>query len=241
MVETHLYRAGKTYTGTLTAANIAGSTGQAVTTGGVSYDPNGGDGAMTPTIGESGTGVTAADNAFTRTGYTFAGWNTAKDGTGTAHQPGDALVLTKSDVVLYAQWRPIIYKVRFDGNGATSGMMSDLTATYDEKKTLHANRYARPGMAFAGWNTKADGSGAMYRNKAEVTNLASSQDDVVVLYAQWEDAMTVMPETGGTVNDHRMLKTIGGGAASSASSSSHSRGGACAEAGSFGWKGGVTC
>lgn len=85
MVETHLYRAGKTYTGTLTAANIAGSTGQAVTTGGVSYDPNGGDGAMTPTIGESGTGVTAADNAFTRTGYTFAGWNTAKDGTG--HRP----------------------------------------------------------------------------------------------------------------------------------------------------------
>lgn len=90
-------------------------------------------------------------------------------------------------------------------------MMSDLTATYDEKKTLPANRYARPGKAFAGWNTKADGSGAMYRNKAEVTNLASSQDDVVVLYAQWEDAMTVMPETGGTVGDRRFGKIIGGG------------------------------
>ena len=241
MVETHLYRAGKTYTGTLTAANIAGSTGQAVTTGGVSYDPNGGDGAMTPTIGESGIGVTAADNAFTRTGYTFAGWNTAKDGTGTAHQPGDALVLTKSVVVLYAQWRPITYKVRFDGNGATSGMMSDLTVAYDGKKTLPANRYAKSGETFTGWNTKADGSGAMYRNKGEATNLASSQDDVVVLYAQWEDAMTAMPETGGTVNDHRMLKTIGGGSASSASSSSHSRGSACAEAGSINRKGGVTC
>ena len=51
----------------------------------------------------------------------------------------------------------------------------------------------------------------MYRNKAEVTNLASSQDDVVVLYAQWEDAMTTMPETGGTVGDRRFEKTIGGG------------------------------
>lgn len=50
----------------------------------------------------------------------------------------------------------------------------------------------------------------MYRNKAEVTNLASSQDDVVVLYAQWEDAMTAMPETGGTVGDRRFGKTIGG-------------------------------
>lgn len=120
------------------------------------------------------------------------------------------MVLTKSVVVLYAQWRPITYKVRFDGNGATSGMMSDLTATYDEKKTLPANRYVKSGETFAGWNTKADGSGAMYGNKAEVTNLASSQDDVVVLYAQWTDAMTTMPETGGTVNDHYLLKTIGG-------------------------------
>lgn len=185
MVETHLYRAGKTYTGTLTAANIAGSTGQAVTTGGVSYDPNGGDGAMTPTIGESGTGVTAADNAFTRTGYTFAGWNTAKDGTGTAHQPGDALVLTKSVVVLYAQWRPITYKVRFDGNGATSGMMSDLTATYDERKTLPANRYAKSGETFAGWNTRPDGTGKSFTDKQTVADLLTHENAVGTLYAQW--------------------------------------------------------
>ena len=52
----------------------------------------------------------------------------------------------------------------------------------------------------------------MYRNKAEATNLASTRDAVVVLYAQWEDAMTVMPETGGTVGDHGFGKTIGGGA-----------------------------
>ena len=59
-------------------------------------------------------------------------------------------------------------------------MMADLTATYDAKAALPANRYAKSGETFAGWNTKADGSGAMYRNKAEVTNLASGQDDVVV-------------------------------------------------------------
>lgn len=42
------------------------------------------------------------------------------------------------------------------------------------------------------------------------------------------------------MNEHYLLKTIGG-AASSASSSSHSRGGARAEAGSINRKGGVTC
>lgn len=210
----------------------------------IAYDGNeAGSGGVAPTVGDPGTTAKAAANGFTRTGHTFTGWNTRRDGTGTACQASDDVAYPAEGrtLTLYAQWRPITYTIRFGGNGASSGMMADLTATYDERKTLPANRYARPGKAFAGWSTKADGSGAMYRNKAEVTNLASSQDDVVVLYAQWEDAMTVMPETGGTVNDHRMLKTIGGGLVSSASSSSHSRGGACAEAGSFNRKGGVTC
>ena len=181
----------------------------------IRYDPNGGKGDAFKKVGDPGTTATTAEaGVFLRKGHTFAGWNTKADGTGTAYQAGaDVAYPAEGDTLtLYAQWKPITYKVRFDGNGATSGTMADLTATYDEKKTLPANRYARPGKAFAGWNTKADGSGAMYRNKAEVTNLASSQDDVVVLYAQWEDAMTAMPETGGTMNDHRMLKTIGGGA-----------------------------
>lgn len=181
----------------------------------IRYDPNGGDGDAFTKAGDSGTTATAAEaGVFLRKGHTFAGWNTKADGTGTAYQAGADVAYPAEGrtLTLYAQWRPITYKVRFDGNGATSGMMSDLTATYDEKKTLPANRYAKSGETFAGWNTKADGRGAMYGNKAEVTNLASSQDDVVVLYAQWEDAMTAMPETGGTVGDHGFGKIIGGGA-----------------------------
>jgi len=181
----------------------------------IAYDGNGaGSGGVAPTVGDPGTTAKAAANGFTRTGHTFTGWNTKADGTGAAYLPGADVAYPAGGrtLTLYAQWGPITYTIRFGGNGASSGMMADLTATYDAKAALPANRYAKSGETFAGWNTKADGSGAMYRNKAEVTNLASGQDDVVVLYAQWEDAMTTMPETGGTVNDHRMLKTIGGGA-----------------------------
>lgn len=180
----------------------------------IAYDGNGaGSGGVAPTVGDPGTTAKAAANGFTRTGHTFTGWNTKADGTGAAYLPGADVAYPAGGrtLTLYAQWGPITYTIRFGGNGASSGMMADLTATYDAKAALPANRYAKSGETFAGWNTKADGSGAMYRNKAEVTNLASGQDDVVVLYAQWEDAMTTMPETGGTVNDHRMLKTIGGG------------------------------
>lgn len=184
----------------------------------IRYDPNGGDGDAFTKAGDSGTTATAAEaGVFLRKGHTFAGWNTKADGTGTAYQAGADVAYPAEGrtLTLYAQWRPITYKVRFDSNGATSGMMADLTVAYDEKKTLPANRYAKPGKAFAGWNTKADGSGAMYGNRAEATNLASGQDDVVVLYAQWEDAMTAMPETGGTVGDHGFGKIIGGGGLSS--------------------------
>ncbi|MCC8123252.1 MAG: InlB B-repeat-containing protein, partial [Oscillospiraceae bacterium] len=38
-----------------------------------------------------------------RPGFTFTGWNTAPDGSGTAYQPGDTILIT-GDVVLYAQW-----------------------------------------------------------------------------------------------------------------------------------------
>lgn len=197
---------------TLTTKTIDPAIGQGQSA--IRYDPNGGDGDAFTKVGDSGTTATAAEaGVFLRKGHTFAGWNTKADGTGTAYQAGaDVAYPAEGDTLtLYARWRPITYKVRFDGNGAASGTMADLTVAYDAKAALPANRYAKSGETFAGWNTKADGSGTTYKDKGEVTNLASSQDDVVILYAQWEDAMTVMPETGGTVSDRRFGKTIGGG------------------------------
>ncbi len=42
-------------------------------------------------------------NSFTRDGYTFTGWNTAADGTGTAYADGASVTLTEA-LTLYAQW-----------------------------------------------------------------------------------------------------------------------------------------
>ena len=43
-------------------------------------------------------------HSFTRSGYTFAGWNTVVDGTGTAYTDGQEVTLS-DDLTLYAQWR----------------------------------------------------------------------------------------------------------------------------------------
>lgn len=166
----------------------------------IRYDPNGGDGDAFRKAGDPGTTATTAEaGIFLRKGYTFAGWNTKADGTGTAYQAGANVTYPAEGdtLTLYARWRPITYAIRFDGNKATSGTMADLTATYDAKATLPADGFKRAGYAFAGWNTKTDGTGTAYRDKGEVTNLASSQGDVVVLYTQRRGLVTVLPDTGG--------------------------------------------
>lgn len=70
------------------------------------YDSNGGNGSMDSRNQESGSTVTVADNGFTRDGYTFTGWNTSPNGTGTDYKPGDALTVT-GDTTLYAQWKRV--------------------------------------------------------------------------------------------------------------------------------------
>lgn len=69
----------------------------------VTFDANGGTGAMDPLTGEEGTEVALTANKFARTGYTFKGWNTKADGTGTAYAD-KATVKLDADITLYAQW-----------------------------------------------------------------------------------------------------------------------------------------
>ena len=202
-------------TTTLTTKPLDPAVGQGQSA--IRYDPNGGDGDAFKKVGDPGTTATTAEaGIFLRKGYAFAGWNTKANGTGTVYQAGaDVAYPAEGDTLtLYARWRPITYKVRFDGDKATSGMMADLMATYDAKAALPANGFKRAGYAFAGWNTKPDGTGTAYKDKGEVTNLASSQDDVVVLYAQWRGLATVLPDTGGHANHAPLI--VGGGVTAAA-------------------------
>ncbi len=72
----------------------------------VTFDANGGVGVMDRQVIAKGDGETPlAENAFTRDGYAFSGWNTAADGTGTFYADkakglGDAGIVT-----LYAVWK----------------------------------------------------------------------------------------------------------------------------------------
>lgn len=125
-------------------------------------------------------------NAYKKTGYTFTGWNTKADGSGkTYHDEDNVLNLATNGVItLYAQWSANHYSVVFDRNHATGGAVGAVSMIYDQSRQLPANGFSRTGYQFDGWNTKADGSGQSYKDKAYVTNLATS--GVTTLYAQWK-------------------------------------------------------
>ena len=76
----------------------------------VIYNANGGTGSHPNTTGWQYSDVTVPSDtskSFKRTGYRFAGWNTAKDGKGTAYADGGRVPLQGKDVTLYAQWAPL--------------------------------------------------------------------------------------------------------------------------------------
>ena len=85
----------------------------------ITYDANGGTGTLDAQTVKKGTEVTLSDNTFTREGYTFTGWNTVADGTGTPYADKAKVALTEN-ITLYAQWEIKTYNITWvDGNGKT--------------------------------------------------------------------------------------------------------------------------
>lgn len=119
----------------------------------------------------------------TRKGYTFGGWyreSTLK--TKVTSIPSGS----KGDISLYAKWTANTYKIVFKGNKATSGSMANMNCEYDGNYKLKTNKFKRTGYKFTGWNTKANGKGTSYKNKAEIENLSEKDGAVITLYAQWK-------------------------------------------------------
>lgn len=155
----------------------------------VRFDVNGGHGTMVDQSFTYGAAQPLKNNDFHKLGYTFAGWNTAADGSGKAYGNGEQVnnltTAANETVTLYAQWTPNTYTVRFDANKGT-GTMAEQTFTYDVTEKLTANAFAKIGYTFVGWNTAADGSGDGYEDKAQVGNLTDVLNGAVTLYAQWK-------------------------------------------------------
>lgn len=159
--------------------------------------------------------LTVIANPFTRSGYTFTGWNTQADGRGKAYAAGNGFRLVadaKSNpvntTVLYAQWRINRVALKFDPNGGTGGY-PDITADAFTTVTIPADakepKVQWPGFRFTGWAMKpTPGNGDTILGPGKGTVAMPDQGSITV-YAQWAPAMTTLPFTGG----HAQVPTIG--------------------------------
>lgn len=90
---------------------------------------------------------------------------------------GSTLTMGAGDTTLTAMWKPATYGVKFDGNGAEAGSMSDFSGSYNTIQDLPANAYSKAGYKFLGWNTKPDGTGISYTDKEKINFTDSSYTD----------------------------------------------------------------
>lgn len=74
--------------------------------------------------------------------------------------------------------------IRYDPNGGDGDAFRKAGDPGTQATTPEAATFLRKGYAFAGWNTKADGTGVAYKAGADVAYPA--EGDTLTLYAQWE-------------------------------------------------------
>ena len=185
-------RGGCCSTSSPTASNGGGGSGTYI----VTYLGNGNTSGSPPSDGSSpynpSTSVSILGaNTLARSGYQFAGWNTAADGTGTNYVGGNTFNIN-ANTTLYANW--IIGGVRLIYNAGTGGSGTApvssgtyYTAFSTQPVVGNTGSFTNGAKVFGGWNTAADGSGTSYPAGSEYTMPGSG---TVNLYAQWIDPAT---------------------------------------------------
>ena len=137
--------------------------------------------------------ITLTENAFAKTGYTFAGWDCAG---GVAVDFEDGAVVTPDDllafkdngentVTLWASWDANTYTVKFDANGG-DGTMADQTFTYGVADQLTKNAFTRDGYTFAGWERTVGNNTYTYNDEHTFTTATAVPNGVITLKALWE-------------------------------------------------------
>ena len=147
-------------------------------TGTVRYNGNGATGGSTANQGlRHGASVAASGCGFSKTGYTFRGWNTSSNGTGTWLQPGNTITNSWGNgavLTLYAQWSINSYTMtsnhyKYDVNSNKWVLWTTTTASSKYNST-YVPAYATPPTGYHaysrdwndGWTVSGNGTFSVY-------------------------------------------------------------------------------
>ena len=177
----------------------------------LTYHGNGATGGNTAAqSGKTGDELTTNANGFTRDGYTFVRWDTAKDGSGTAYGEGkngvSQYVMKPAGNDLYAIWKanPATIQYRNDWPN-TTGSTPDTTGNTGDTVTISQNSFDRPGYTFTGWSTSKRGDPSLQPGDKHTL-----EPGTTTVWAQWKanPAHLVYNSNIGTVGSE--TKTVDG-------------------------------
>ena len=146
----------------------------------LSFNANGGIGSMPSMTIKANSSANLTANSFTKPGFDFAGWATSPNGAVDYKDNGKYTMGVNDSYTLYAVWTPKSNTIAFDANGGIGAMPSMLIET-NGSANLTANIFVKPGYAFAGWSTSADGT-VDYKDREKYT---MGVNDSYTLYAVW--------------------------------------------------------
>ena len=124
----------------------------------VTFEANGGEGSMNQQTFTYDVAQALNQNTFTRTGYSFTGWNTQANGSGSTYvDKAEVQNLTTEEganITLYAQWTANTYTIRFVDENGTELQSSEVkygqTPEYNGE-TPTKESTAEFHYTFAGW------------------------------------------------------------------------------------------
>ena len=126
------------------------------------------------------------------TGYTFDGWYTEQNGSGTQFEADTAV---STNITVYAKLTAKTYTISYNGNGMTPDPTITATnKTYGKTATLDATALTRDGYTFLGWSRNQKATEATYAPGDVFTEEIT---EGITLYAVWKaNTYTVTLPTG---------------------------------------------
>ncbi|WP_407426277.1 InlB B-repeat-containing protein [Treponema sp.] len=168
----------------------------------VSFNSNGGSGTVSSQTFTYSSSLSSSLNAntFTREGYTFTGWNTSSDGSGTSYSDTQAITASSwlsSNITLYAQWSINTFTVTFNSNGGSS--VDTQTIAWGSTAVLYVP--VKAGNDFVNWYTDS----ALTSEFSFTTQVKQNY----TLYAKWNIQTLAVTfsgngSTSGSVSDLNM-------------------------------------
>ena len=140
----------------------------------ISYNANGGSGAPTAQTKTYDTDLTLTTSTPTRSGYTFDGWNTKSDGSGTNYSAGGKFT-TNANTTLYAKWKQNTFTLRYNDNMGSGCSTKTKTITPGNKLGTLCRPTRSGYWYFNGWyyDGKKYTASTVFNGNSDITLVAS--------------------------------------------------------------------